>query len=249
MDWVMIAIIAIVVLMGTALSAYMISNTINNQMGELYAVLLEKEMKEGRKPATAPSRTKKEETSIVEQKKTNVSGVNEEELIKKLRQVIDEKVERVLDEAKHRKEKLLMLLDVARGYTLGYITEDEYNAFLMKVLSELDEFKRLWLARFPSQRDREKLNLMINYITKTKLPIVLKSKDGKETINLPPEEALIRITSNINSAVNILDELISSRGENPAVTPLEVKLSQECGQLRAKVEKLEKQLEEYSALT
>jgi len=248
MDWIMIAIVAIVVLIGTALSAYIISNALNNQMGELYAMLLEKEMSGTRKPATVSSRTKKEEARIEEQKKVNVSGVNEEELIKKLRQVIDEKVERVLDEAKHRKEKLLMLLDVARGYTLGYITEDEYNAFLMKVLSELDEFRRLWLARFPKQRDREKLNLMINYIAKTKLPIVLKSKDGRETVTLPPEEALIKITSNINSAMNVLDELISSRGENPAVTPLEMKLTQECEQLRAKVEKLEKRLEEYSAL-
>ena len=89
---------------------------------------------------------------------------------------------------------------------------------------------------------------MINYIAKTKLPIVLKSKDGRETVTLPPEEALIKITSNINSAMNVLDELISSRGENPAVTPLETKLAQECEQLRAKVEKLEKRLEEYSAL-
>ena len=248
MDWVMIAVIAVVVLVGTVLSAYIVSSVVSNQMGELYSVLVERELKESRKPAPSPTREKKEEAGP-ERKKMSVSGVNEEELIRKLRQVIDEKVERVLEEAKGRKEKLLMLLDVARGYTLGYITEDEYNAFLMKVLSELDEFKRLWLAKFPSQKDRERLNLMINYIAKTKLPIIVKSRDGKETMKLPPEEALIKITSNINSAVGILDELVSNRGGNPAVTPLEVKLSQECEKLRAKVEKLERQLEEYSALT
>jgi len=251
MDWMMIGIIALVVLIGAIISAYIISNTISNQMSELYVMLMERELKESGKPTptTPPSKTKKEETSVVEQKTMKVSSLNEEELIKKLRQVIDEKVEKVLDEAKHKKEKLLMLLDVARGYTLGYITEDEYNAFLMKILSELEEFKRLWLARFPSQKDREKLNLIINYIAKTKLPIVLKSKNGKDTITLPPEEALIKITNNINSALNILDELISSRGENPAVTPLEIKLFQECEKLRSKIEKLERQLEEYGTLT
>lgn len=249
MDWLMVAVIAVVVLAGTILSAYIVSSAINNQMGELYTVLIERELRESRE--STPPRQKREEAKVEEKpkEKMSVSGVNEEELIRKLRQVIDQKVEKVLDEAKHRKEKLLMLLDVARGYTLGYVTEDEYNAFLMKVLAEMDEFKRLWLAKFPSQKDREKLNTMINYIAKTKLPIVVRSKDGKSSMKLPPEEALIRITSNINSAINVLDDLISSRGENPAVTPLEIKLSKECEALRAKVEKLERQLEEYGALT
>ncbi|WP_297417110.1 hypothetical protein [Thermococcus sp.] len=249
MDWVMVVVMVVVVLVGTILSAYIISSTINNQMGELYTVLVERELKEDRK--STPQRQKHEESKVEEKpkEKMSVSGVNEEELIKKLRQVIDQKVEKVLDEAKGRKEKLFMLLDVARGYTLGYVTEDEYNAFLMKVLSEMDEFKRLWLAKFPSQKDREKLNTMMNYIAKTKLPIVVRSRDGKNSMTLPPEEALIRITSNINSAINVLDDLISGRGENPAVTPLEIKLSKECETLRAKVEKMERQLEEYGALT
>ncbi|WP_148883495.1 hypothetical protein [Thermococcus aciditolerans] len=250
MDWVMIAVIAVVVLLGTVLSAYIISNTLNNQMGELYAVLVERELRES-SAASRPGGTKQQKAAtVVEQpKKMSVSGVNEEELIQKLRKVIDEKVQNVLNEAKREKERLGMLLDVARGYTLGYVSEEEYNAFLMKVLAELDEFKRLWLARFPSQRDREKLNLMMNYVAKTKLPVVVRSKDGKSQMTLPPEEALIKITSNINSAINIIDELIEGRGENPAVTPLEVKLTQECEKLRSKLERLERQLEEYNALT
>jgi len=245
-DWVMIAVIAVVVLLGMVVTAYIITNAISNQMGELYAALLERELKS---ESPSPKRTEPKTAPKEEKKQMSVSGVNEDELIKKLRQVIDEKVQRVLDEARHKKERLLMLLDVARGYTLGYISEDEYNAFLMKVLAELDEFKKLWLARFPSQKDKEKLNQVIAYVARTKLPITVKSKDGKNVITLPPEEALIRMTSSINSAVSILDEMISSRGGNPAVTPLEVKLSQECEKLRAKVEKLERQLEECQALT
>lgn len=246
MDVMTIAVIAIVMLLGMVVTAYIITNAINNQMGELYAALIERELKS---ESPAPKREEPVVSPKEEKKQMSVSGVNEDELIRKLRQVIDEKVQRVIDEARHKKERLLMLLDVARGYALGYISEDEYNAFLMKVLAELEEFKRLWLARFPSQKDREKLNQMISYVARTKLPVKVKSKDGKTAVELPPEEALIRITSSINNAVGILDELIQSRGENPAVTPLEVKLSQECEKLRAKVEKLEKQLEEYQAVT
>ncbi|WP_297548648.1 hypothetical protein [Thermococcus sp.] len=246
MDWIMVAIISIVVLLGMVITAYLITNAVSNQIGELYATLLERELK-----SESPVKRKEEPKTLPkeEKKQMSVSGINEDELIKKLRQVIDEKVQKVLDEARHKKERLLMLLDVARGYTLGYISEDEYNAFLMKVLGELDEFKRLWLARFPSPKDKEKLNQAIAYVARTKLPITIKSKDGKSTIKLPPEEALIKMTSSINSAISILDELIASRGGNPAVTPLEVKLSQECEKLRAKVEKLERQLEECQALT
>ncbi|AIU68845.1 hypothetical protein TEU_00010 [Thermococcus eurythermalis] len=246
MDVMTIAVIAIVMLLGMVVTAYIITNAINNQMGELYAALIERELKS---ESPAPKREEPVVSPREEKKQMSVSGVNEDELIRKLRQVIDEKVQRVIDEARHKKERLLMLLDVARGYALGYISEDEYNAFLMKVLAELEEFKRLWLARFPSQKDREKLNQVISYVARTKLPVKVKSKDGKTAVELPPEEALIRITSSINNAVGILDELIQSRGENPAVTPLEVKLSQECEKLRAKVEKLEKQLEEYRAIT
>lgn len=246
MDVMTIAVIAIVMLLGMVVTAYIITNAINNQMGELYAALIERELKS---ESPAPKREEPVVSPKEEKKQMSVSGVNEDELIRKLRQVIDEKVQRVIDEARHKKERLLMLLDVARGYALGYISEDEYNAFLMKVLAELEEFKRLWLARFPSQKDREKLNQVISYVARTKLPVKVKSKDGKTAVELPPEEALIRITSSINNAVGILDELIQSRGENPAVTPLEVKLSQECEKLRAKVEKLEKQLEEYRAVT
>ncbi|NJE62587.1 hypothetical protein [Thermococcus sp. 21S7] len=250
MDWVMIAVIAVVVLLGTVLSAYMISNTLNNQMSELYAVLVERELRESSTASRQGEPKQKKPVTATEQpKKMNVSGVNEEELLKKLKEAIDEKVQNVLEEAKRKKERLLMLMDVMRGYTLGYISEDEYNAFLMKVLAELDEFKRLWLARFPSQRDKERLNQAIAYVSRTKLPIVVKSKTGKEQMTLPPEEALIKVTSNINSAIEILDGLIKSRGENPAVTPLEVKLYKECENLKAKVERLERQLEEYSTLT
>lgn len=253
MDWVVLAVIVAVVIIGTALSAYIISATINSRMNDIYAAILEKELREeeiSRKKQEVPPEGKTvplHSESVKREQKT--TGINEEELLKRLRAAIDEKVQNVLEEAKKKKERLLMLLDMMRGYTLGYITEDEYNAFLIKVISEMDEFKRLWLARFPSQKDKEKLNQIIHYIGRTKLPIVAKSKNGKGQITLPPEEALIRVTSNINSAIDILDELIKSRGENPAVTPLEIKLSKECENLRAKVERLERQLEEYSALT
>jgi hypothetical protein len=253
MDWMMILAIAAVVIIGTLISAYIISMTVNSRMEDLYAVLLEKELKaetaEKKRPSSKQTPAQKPSEQAAAKKDNRMPYFNEEELLKKLKQAIDEKVQNVLEEAKRKKERLLMLLDVMRGYTLGYISEDEYNAFLMKILVELDEFKRLWLARFPSQRDKEKLNQAINYVSRTKLPIVVKSKSGKEQITLPPEEALIRVTSNINSAIEILDELIRSRGENPAVTPLEVKLQKECESLKAKVERLERQLEEYSALT
>lgn len=56
------------------------------------------------------------------------------------------------------------------------------------------------------------------------------------------------MTSSINNAISILDDLIKKRGENPAITPLEIQLSQEVEKLRKKVEDLEKRLQELEAL-
>ncbi|WP_457753492.1 hypothetical protein [Thermococcus sp.] len=243
-----ILVILIAVLAATLLSAWIMSSVMSSKMEELYSVI---------KTQTTPSIPKKEppqvqkteKEKLIEERekyKAQQVQVDEEELFKKLRKVIDQKVQNVLEEAKRKKERILMLLDIARGYTLGYVSMEEYNAFLMKVLSELEEFKRLWLARFPSVSDKEKLNSMITYIARTKLPIEVRTKNGKEVVRLPPEEALIKITSNINNAISILDDLIKSRGENPAITPLEVKLSNEVEKLKKKIEQLERQLEEFS---
>ncbi|WP_297535346.1 hypothetical protein [Thermococcus sp.] len=238
MEWATLGVIAGAVVGGILIGTYAVTRAVLNSLREAYVG--EQKTAEG-----MDQKGKPEERTETREK---TQGVNEEELVKRLREVIEVKVQRVLDEAKTKKERLLLLLDVARGYALGYVSEDEYNAFLSKVLSELEEFKRLWLARFPSQRDRDKLNQMIGYVAKTKLPIVAKGKDGK-TITLPPEEALIKITNSINGAVALLDEMIASRGDNPAITPLEVRLQQECERLREKVKRLEKQLEECQSLS
>ncbi|AEH25216.1 hypothetical protein [Pyrococcus yayanosii] len=244
MDIITMLVVVVAVIAGAIISAWIASNAMGRYVRELETFMATKA------PEPQPIKRREEPKGSTKgeiNQKKELGGINEEEIIKKLRQVIDEKVQNVLDEAKRKKERLLMLLDVARGYALGFITEEEYNAFLMKILGELDEFKRLWLARFPSQSDKEKLNQAIAYVARTKLPIELRSKD-KEPIRLSPDEALIRMTSSINSALSILDELIKSRGENPAVTPLEIKLSQEVEKLRKKVENLEKRIQELEAL-
>ncbi|WP_457742696.1 hypothetical protein [Thermococcus sp.] len=239
MEWVILGLIVSAVVGGIIIGTYVVTKAILKSLKEAYTG----EQRTATRKDT--HERKPEERTVVEGK---VQNVNEEELVKRLREVIDIRIQRVLDEAKAKKERLLLLLDVARGYALGYVSEEEYNAFLSKVLSELEGFKRLWLARFPSQKDRDKLNQMIGYVAKTKLPIVAKGKNGK-TVTLPPEEALIKITNSINGAVAILDEMIASRGDNPAVTPLEVKLQQECERLREKVKRLEEQLEECQSLS
>ncbi|WP_367884735.1 hypothetical protein [Thermococcus sp. JCM 11816] len=45
------------------------------------------------------------------------------------------------------------------------------------MLNELEEFKRLWLMKFPAKKDKEQLELMITYVSKTKLPLAIKTKD------------------------------------------------------------------------
>lgn len=59
---------------------------------------------------------------------------------------------------------------------------------------------------------------------------------------------MIKMTEYINSAVSILDDLIEKRGGDPAVTPLEIRLSNEVRKLQEKVKKLEARLEELSAI-
>ncbi|MFA4640794.1 hypothetical protein [Pyrococcus kukulkanii] len=250
MDVLTIILMVIVVIVAVLLSSMIVSNMLSKQMRAIQAMIATSTLETPTKEVTQvkTSEGKKAEESFEKERKKVFQGVNEEEILKKLKQVIDEKVQNVLNEAKKKKERLLMLLDVARGYALGFISEDEYNAFLMKVLSELDEFKRLWLARFPSQNDRDRLNQMIGYVARTKLPIEVREKGKEGTVRLSPDEALIRITSNINSALSILDDLIRKRGENPAVTPLEIQLSQEVEKLRKKVEQLEARLQELEAL-
>ncbi|ALM75340.1 hypothetical protein [Thermococcus barophilus] len=246
MDILTVVIVVVAVLIGTIVSAWITSNMLSTHMEEMYSLLRTQAF--SAKPEVKPEKRTEAIAEKIHQEpqKQETIKASDEEIIKKLREMIDQKVKNVIEEAKKKKERLLMLLDVARGYTLGYISEDEYNAFLMKVLSELEEFKRLWLARFPSVSEKEKLNTMINYIAKTKLPIEVRAKNTKEVIRLSPEEALIKITSSINNAISILDELIKSKGENPAVTPLEIKLSKEVEKLKKKVEQLERQLEEFS---
>ncbi|AFK22144.1 hypothetical protein [Pyrococcus sp. ST04] len=253
MDVFSLIVILVAIILAVLLSNIMVSKMMSQQMKNIQALIASAtleaptgyERPSRQVPESKPAEKAKEAKTQVQ---PTTPGVNEEEILKKLRQVINEKVQNVLEEAKKKKERLLMLLDVARGYALGFISEDEYNAFLMKVLSELDEFKRLWLARFPSQSDRDRLNQMINYVLRTKLPIEVREKGKEGTVRLSPDEALIRITSNINSAISILDDLIKKRGENPAVTPLEIQLSQEVEKLRRKVEQLEARLQELEAL-
>ncbi|ASJ02868.1 hypothetical protein A3L09_06150 [Thermococcus profundus] len=187
----------------------------------------------------------------VESAPTKIQGTvpkptaSEEELVRKLREILNERMGKIIDEAKDKKNRLLTLLDFARGYALGYVSEDDYNAFLIKVLNELDEFKRLWLMKFPSRKDKEKLELMMSYVAKAKLPVAVKTKD-KGIITLTHEEALIKITEYLNSAMTILDELIEKAGESPAITPLEIKLSNEVKKLQEKVKRLEERLEEMN---
>ncbi|WP_010477547.1 hypothetical protein [Thermococcus zilligii] len=197
--------------------------------------------------ASAPARS--QSTSVESAPKVSQTAprpsANEEELVNRLREVLNERMSRILDEAKEKKSRLLTLLDFARGYALGYVSEDDYNAFLIKVLNELDEFKRLWLMKFPSRNDKEKLELMMSYVAKAKLPVAVKTKE-KGVITLTHEEALIKITEYLNSAMAILDELIERAGESPAITPLEIKLSNEVKKLQEKVKRLEERLGEMN---
>ncbi|AEC52055.1 hypothetical protein PNA2_1139 [Pyrococcus sp. NA2] len=245
MDILTVVLVLVAVIAGALISAWMVSSTLSQQIKNMQALLVTK-------AAEAETRhqieRKRGEVVAEKSKRESEKRVSEEEIVKRIKQVIDEKVQNVLNEAKKKKERLLMLLDVARGYALGFVSEDEYNAFLMRVLSELDEFKRLWLARYPSTEDRDKLNQVIAYVARTKLPIEVRERGKEGTVKLSPDEALIRMTSSINSAISILDDLIKKRGENPAITPLEIQLQQEVEKLRKKVEDLERRLQELEAL-
>ncbi|EHR77522.1 hypothetical protein OCC_10454 [Thermococcus litoralis DSM 5473] len=240
MDLLTAGIILVGMIAGIIIAAALVSKIMSAQYEQLYEMLKVSSTQETTTPYKKSLSTSKNDKEKKQQ-------VDEKELLKKLREVIDAKVSNVMEEAKQKKERLLMLLDVAKGYTLGYVTAEEYNMFLIKVLNELEDFKRLWLAKFPSSKDKEQLELLIKYVAATKLPITIKTKD-KNTLELSPEEALIRITSSINSAVEILDRLMESRNENPAVTPLEVKLTNEVEKLQKKLKGLEKQLEELRML-
>jgi len=239
MDLLTTGIILVGMIVGIIIAAVLVSKIMSAQYEQLYEMLKASPTQESafyQKPLPIPKNDKEKRQQV-----------DEKELLKKLREVIDAKVGNVMEEAKQKKERLLMLLDVARGYTLGYVTAEEYNMFLIKILNELEEFKRLWLAKFPSSKDKEHLELLIKYVSATKLPITLKTRD-KNTLELSPEEALIRITNSINSAIEILDKLMESRNENPAVTPLEVKLTNEVEKLQKKLKRLENQLEELRTL-
>ncbi len=228
--------------------AFLVSRMMRAYTDEIYRLIQSSGRIEREVPApisASTSVTEKEQAPSSQQPEKTTPAVNEEEFVKKLREVLNERMAKILDEAKAKKARLLTLLDFGRGYALGYVSEDDYNAFLAKVLSELDEFKRLWLMKFPSRKDKEQLELMISYVAKTKLPITIKTKD-KGVITLTHEEALIKITEYINSAISILDSLIEKAGENPAITPLEIKLSQEVQKLQEKVKKLEERLEEMN---
>jgi len=239
MDLLTTGIILVGMIVGIIIAAVLVSKIMSAQYEQLYEML--------KASPTQESASYQKPLPIPKNDKEKRQQVDEKELLKKLREVIDAKVGNVMEEAKQKKERLLMLLDVARGYTLGYVTAEEYNMFLIKILNELEEFKRLWLAKFPSSKDKEHLELLIKYVSATKLPITLKTRD-KNTLELSPEEALIRITNSINSAIEILDKLMESRNENPAVTPLEVKLTNEVEKLQKKLKRLENQLEELRTL-
>lgn len=223
----------------------LISRMMNTYTSEIYELLRASRL--GTEEISAPPQPqpKPAESSLKVPQTTPKPSASEEELVKKLREVLNERMSRVLDEAKEKKSRLLTLLDFARGYALGYVSEDDYNAFLVKVLNELDDFKRLWLMKFPSRKDKEKLELMMSYVAKAKLPVAIKTKE-KGIITLTHEEALIKITEYLNSAMAILDELIEKAGESPAITPLEIKLSNEVKKLQEKVKRLEERLEEMS---
>ncbi|BAA29581.1 hypothetical protein [Pyrococcus horikoshii] len=246
MDVWTVILVVVAVIVGSLIAAWIVSSVVSQQMKSMQALLLSKSIE-------AESRVERKRKEVIAEKQKNpvkeeTKAISEEDIVKRIKQVIDEKVQNVLNEAKKKKERLLMLLDVARGYALGFVSEDEYNAFLMKVLGELDEFKRLWLARYPSPEDRDRLNQIMAYVARTKLPIEVREKGKEGTTRLSPDEALIRMTSSINNAISILDDLIKKRGENPAITPLEIQLSQEVEKLRKKVEDLEKRLQELEAL-
>jgi len=246
MDVWTVILVVVAVIVGSLIAAWIVSSVVSQQMKSMQALLLSKSIE-------AESRVERKSKEVIAEKQKNpvkeeTKAISEEDIVKRIKQVIDEKVQNVLNEAKKKKERLLMLLDVARGYALGFVSEDEYNAFLMKVLGELDEFKRLWLARYPSPEDRDRLNQIMAYVARTKLPIEVREKGKEGTTRLSPDEALIRMTSSINNAISILDDLIKKRGENPAITPLEIQLSQEVEKLRKKVEDLEKRLQELEAL-
>ncbi len=236
---------------GTALVVvFLVSRMMRAYTDEIYHLIKSSESSERVVPApvsTPSSVAEKEQAPSNQQPQPQKStpAVNEEEFVKKLREVLNERMAKILDEAKAKKARLLTLLDFGRGYALGYVSEDDYNAFLVKVLSELDEFKRLWLMKFPSRKDKEQLELMISYVAKAKLPVTIRTKD-KGVITLTHEEALIKITEYINSAISILDSLIERAGESPAITPLEIKLSQEVQKLQEKVKRLEERLEEMN---
>lgn len=183
MDVITLVVLLIGIVVAVGISAFLVSRMMQSYTREIYQVL-ESTIAESRSVApvqTAPEVTEgganESELKLkTPPQKTKVTK-NEEELLEQLRSIINERMGKILDEAKEKKKRILTLLDFARGYALGYVTEDDYNAFLVKVLNELEEFKRLWLMKFPAKKDKEQLELMITYVSKTKLPLAIKTKD------------------------------------------------------------------------
>jgi len=254
MDAVTAGLVVGALIVAVVLSVLMTTKIVGMYFDKLYNIMKAEKIQEHkspdvnheivgeRKPKETPKSEKPQETQQTSQ------VVNEEELVKQIRQMINERISKLLDEAKAKKSRILTLLDFARGYALGFVSEEEYNAFLTRVLSELEEFKRLWIMKFPSKKDKEQLEIMIGYVAKTKLPITLKTKD-RGVIKLSNEEALIKITEYLNSALSILDKLIERAGGEAAITPLEIKLSNEVKKLQEKIKRLEEQLQEMEMST
>lgn len=248
MEAVTVVVIVAALLLAVVVSALITSRVIGMYFNRLYEAI---GAGGGKERESAPVTEPKVEAQIKAEEKPKPEGtkqgrsapVDEEELVKRIRQMINERISRLLDEAKAKKSRILTLLDFARGYALGFVSEEEYNAFLERVLNELEEFKRLWIMKYPSKKDKEQLEVMIGYVAKTKLPITIKAKD-KGVVRLSNEEALIKITEYLNSALSILDKLIERAGGDPAITPLEVRLSNEVKKLQEKVKRLEERLQE-----
>ena len=127
MDVLTIILMVIVVVVAVLLSSMIVSSMLSKQMRTIQAMIATSTLETPTKEVTQvkTSEGRKAEESFEKERKKVFQGVNEEEILKKLKQVINEKVQNVLNEAKKKKERLLMLLDVARGYALGFISEEE----------------------------------------------------------------------------------------------------------------------------
>lgn len=62
---------------------------------------------------------------------------------------------KIFDEVKEKKKCIFILLDFVRGYVFGYVMEDDYNVFFVKVFNEFEEFKRFWFMKFLVKKDKE----------------------------------------------------------------------------------------------